>query len=299
MSILFRTFAIEKETLVTYKQTERMIKEFIEYITTIKGMSTNTALAYENDLRDFVRYIKTVDVNKRWSTITLQDIDGYVKAQVERGLKPATTNRRIAAIRSVYNYMKRQGLIDINPARYESCRKVETTVPNTIPADELYKAYQGSNGVIHIMIGLLMYTGIRIQEMLDITRQDIDTTTCRIRIHGKGMKQRIVITSRENMNDIQKYMMTRRMNERVFKEWGQREVRTSLFYMLKDITAAPQKSPHAIRHTFATEIAKQGQNVSTLSKMLGHQSIRTTQKYIDFANIDTTSAFTTYQNAMR
>lgn len=267
-----------------------MITEFISYIKNVKGYSDNTARAYNNDLRSFVKVVKTINPSSRWSTLTLQDIDDVIKYNVQRGLKPATTNRQISAVKALYDYMKREGMIDYNPARYESRRKQADTIPNTIPMQDIEASYAEATGTTRLMLGILMYTGIRIQELLDLRKHDINTKTGAIIIRGKGMKERKVITAPDNSQELEEYMKHLRPDSYIFGSTSQREARYELHAILKRHSQAKQLSPHAIRHTFATEVAKQGSNVTTLAKMMGHNSIKTTQHYIDLTqnNVDKT-----------
>lgn len=267
-----------------------MITEFISYIKNVKGYSDNTARAYNNDLRSFVKVVKTINPSSRWSTLTLQDIDDVVKYNVQRGLKPSTTNRQISAVKALYDYMKREGMIDYNPARYESRRKQAETIPNTIPMQDIEASYAEATGTTRVMLGLLMYTGIRIQELLDLRKHDVNTKTGEIIIRGKGMKERKVITAPDNSQELEEYMKNLRPDSYIFGSTSQREARYELHAILKRHSQAKQLSPHAIRHTFATEVAKQGSNVTTLAKMMGHNSIKTTQHYIDLTqnNVDKT-----------
>lgn len=262
-----------------------MIQEFKTYLIEVKGYSTNTAAAYEKDLRTFVRFCKEYDTSARWSTISREHLDAYLSYQYKRGLKPATTNRHLASIGALYNYMKRQGYKIDNPSRFESRRKIEKTEPNTIPVEDIKKAASKMHGPLKIITLTLLHTGIRIQELLDITRQDLDVQNNIIKIHGKGKKQRLVYTTPENMKDLVREAGQRRLDAAIFGSWTQEEVRRAMYIAMRPETAAPQVSPHAIRHTFATETAKAGANAPALAKMLGHESIKTTQRYIDSAQI--------------
>ena len=275
-----------------------MIHEFKTYLVSIKGCSENTVESYGKDLRTFVAYIKQHKTDARWSTITRDDLDEYVIYQSGRGLKPTTTNRHLSAISSLYDYMKRQGMDVENPARYESRRKQAETIVNTIPLEDLKKAIAESDGVIKIIIETLLYTGIRLQELLDIRKQDLDSLNKTIRINGKGNKQRIVYTTADNMNHLQEYAKTMIPSHRLFYTWSQRDVRTAVYETLRPISSARQLSPHAIRHTFATTMAQAGTNATTLMKMMGHTSLKTTQKYIDLGQQRTAEAYMNYQNVI-
>ena len=172
-----------------------------------------------------------------------------------------------------------------NPARFQSRRKVGHHLPNTIPSEDLQTAYAHSVGVVHVWIGLLSTTGIRISELLGLNWEDIDFKTCAIEIHGKGNKDRIVYTTPEYL-DLMRQAYERKPTEgRIFR-YNEREARHMLWEALKPYSRAKQLSPHAIRHSFATSLAKQGVNVATIATILGHNRIATTQKYIDMAQMD-------------
>ena len=165
-----------------------MIQNYVNYLTSLKGMSANTVSAYQKDLIDFAKWSKQNIKDCRWSMITRNDVDRYVTAMVERGLTPATTNRRLSAISGLYNYFRRQGLQVENPCKYESRRRIANRCPNIISINELRTAYQYSRGAAKTMLGILITTGIRIGELLAIQWEDIDFYSNRISILGKGSK---------------------------------------------------------------------------------------------------------------
>lgn len=257
-----------------------MIEQYINYLRNIRGYSENTCKAYENDLRDFISWAKANVSGARWSTLTRKDIDNYVTAMVAQELKPATTNRRLAAISGIYNYFRREGKQVENPCKYESRRKKAETIPNTIPVSDIRKAWENANGVAKVMLGLLASTGIRIQELLDMTWENIDFESCSIKINGKGSKQRLVYTTPEHLETLKTLHDMGGRFGRIFT-MEQRSARRIIFDALKPFSSAPQLSPHAIRHTMATNLANHGANVTTIATILGHKQIETTQKYID------------------
>lgn len=257
-----------------------MIQEFENYLLSIKGYSELTARAYVKDVKAFIKWAKHQDTNVRWSTITRETIDKYVTELVSQGLKPATTNRKLSSIAAIFNYMKREGYEVENPCKYESRRKRPQTIPNTIPQAELKQAYEHAQGVTKLIMGLIMTTGMRIQEILDMTWEDVDFTQNSIKVNGKGLKQRLVYTTSEVLAPLRNVRDHMPVTGAMFK-LEQREVRQRIYDALKPFSSARQLSPHAIRHTFATHAATCGANVSTLGQILGHKHLETTQKYID------------------
>ena len=201
------------------------------------------------------------------------------------GLAPATTNRHLAAISGIYHYMKRNGMEVENPCRYESRRKLAKLQPNTIDTNELRKAYEAATGVTKVMIGILASTGIRIQELLDLQWEDINFNDCSLRIMGKGRKERIVYATPSSLETLQLVKEHYHSTGHIFT-MEQRAARHMIYEALRPYCTGRQLSPHAIRHTFATELAKAGTNVTAIAKVLGHESIMTTQKYIDMTQTD-------------
>lgn len=275
-----------------------MIHEFKTYLTNIKGYSPLTAESYSKDLQTFASWLRQEKKQPRWSQVTRDDIDKYIEYQVNRGLKPATTNRHLASIGALYNYMKRQGLEVENPARYESRRKVVEHVPNTIPLKDIQRAIASSTGDMKIILETLLITGARIQEVLDIRPCDLDVLNSTIRIQGKGKKERLVYTTTENLEHLNNRSKGVGLYDAIFGRWDQREVRENMYYTMRAWSRAKQLSPHAIRHTFATIAAAHGVNATTLAAMMGHNDIRTTQKYVDLGQSKVASAYNQYQQVI-
>ena len=263
-----------------------MINNFTSYLLAIRGYSPRTAEGYAKDCKAFAQWANANIKDARWSTITREDLDKYIQARVKQGCKPATTNREIAAISALYRYFQREGLLRDNPAKYESRRKQPQRQPNTIDIAELRQAYEQAYGLEKYALGILISTGIRISELLSLRWEDIDWKTGEVKIMGKGMKERVVFLSSEVLSLFQELPKLHELKGLIFRI-NEREARFRIFQALKPFCHGKQLSPHAIRHTIATYWAKQGANVTTIAKALGHNRITTTQQYIDMAQSDT------------
>lgn len=262
-----------------------MIKDYINYLRYIRNYSENTCLSYNTDLNAFTKWAKAHLDHARWSTITRKDIDEYIEDMAKQGLSPRTTNRRLSAISGLYIYMQREGKEVENPCKFETRRKLSKSLPNTIDEQELIKAYNEAQGAKKTMLGILISTGIRIQELLDLEWEDIDFNECSLRVHGKGAKERIVFTSSAILQDLKNVHDICEVSGHIFGI-SQREARHMIWEALNPYCNAKQLSPHAIRHTFATHMAKKGANVSQIGTLLGHEHLETTQKYIDMTQHD-------------
>ena len=261
-----------------------MIQEFAQYLRSIRGYSENTIRAYCADLRSFAQWAKENLTEARWSTITRDDIDNFLKHQYEQGLKATTTNRQLASISSLYRYCQRQGLRCDNPCQYESRRKTPQTIPATLSPMQIAKAYQRAHGLRKVMLGLLATTGIRIQEMLDLNYEDIDFETSTLHIRGKGSKERLVSTDAQFLETLKGVKRDLGAFGKIFYI-SQRKARYMIYETLSPYCESQHLNPHTIRHTFATELAKAGENTAAIAKILGHAHIETSQKYINLAEM--------------
>ena len=228
-----------------------MLTRFENYLRNIKGYSERTCSEYAKDLKAFALWTKAHKPAARWSTLTRQDIDDYITYRANNGIQPATTNRELASISALYRYFIREGLLTSNPCRYQSRRKQPKRLPNTIPAEDLKAAYDNSFGLVHVWLGLLATTGIRISELLALRWEDIDFKACSLEIMGKGAKERIVYTSPEYLALMRQAYERKPAEGRIFR-YSERDARYMLWEALKPYSRAKQLSPHAIRHSFAT-----------------------------------------------
>lgn len=262
-----------------------MLTRFENYLRNIKGYSERTCSEYLKDVKAFAQWAKANVKDARWSTLTRSDIDEYITQRAKEGIKPTTTNRELASISALYRFFIREGLLKQNPARFQSRRKVGYKLPNTIPSEDIQAAYANSVGVVHVWLGLLATTGIRISELLSLKWEDIDFKTCALEINGKGNKDRLVYTTPEYLKLMRQAYERKPTEGRIFR-YSERDARHMIWEALKPYSRAKQLSPHAIRHSFATSLAKQGVNVATIATILGHNRIATTQKYIDMAQMN-------------
>jgi len=274
-------------TFTTKPQPKKtVLAQFEDYLRAIKGYSENTIKAYLTDLHTFVVWGKTHGILTRWSCITRDQIDAFLIYQESMGAKPTTTNRQLASISGLYGFFQRQGIQIENPCKYESRRKVGKTEPCTIPMEQLIQAYHKAQGSTKTMLGLLMTTGIRLQEMLDLNFEDIDFTTNQLHIHGKGNKERKVYSNELALAKLREMQERYNASGKIFHT-TQRHVRRQIYAALVPYCKASQLSPHAIRHTYATHLAKQGVPTTTIAKILGHEHVETSEKYVNTTELST------------
>lgn len=254
-----------------------MIHQAITYMEVNRGLSSNTINAYRKNLRSFVTFMHATYPTARWSTITKTVIDSYVTYLAESGKKAATIKQHIAALRTLYKTMQAMGADIENPAQLVSTPKKGETLPKLIETEAIQKALDSPTTSLEAKaaIAILFETGIRLQELLDLRRNDIDNKTRSIKIHGKGNKERTVYYG-ELTKKYGRYWKVR--------EIDQRTARHMIYDALKPYSAAQQLSPHALRHTFATEMVNNGMPLNEVQQLLGHKHITTTEIYTHVNN---------------
>lgn len=261
-----------------------MIKEYITYLRDNRQLSANTITAYSNDLGAWVIWAKCKSL--RWSTIEKQHIDQWVADMTASGLKPRTIKRRVSALRSLLRWSTIEKMIPSNEARFVQTPKPADTLPESADLTAL-NDYLGKpitdhkSAMVHAMIALLMDTGIRIQEALEIRKEDFNRAQRAIRIHGKGNKERIVYYTDRAAQNLTRFCGNIAAG-RLFTT-DQRSMRYAIYNELHTwgLTAT---HPHAIRHAYATGMLVNGIDIKTLSWLLGHKSVKTTEIYTRAVN---------------
>lgn len=266
----------------------------MNYLKNIRRYSEHSVRGYGNDLRQFARWMMERREDARWSTTTRDDLDAWIEAMTLEGRTPNTINRRVSSVKAFYNWLRRNDQMETNPMQHASYQKRDDKIPNTIPVGDLQEAMAREIGTSGLMIRLLAKTGIRLQEMLDLDIRDIDAELMTVKIHGKGRKERTVYMDAALTTEVTDYAKGK--TARIFDGIDQRTARRIIYYAMRRYSTARQLSPHAIRHTYATDLARNGANVTTIAKMLGHNSLRTTQQYIDLGQQDVTQAAQMYSS---
>ena len=262
-----------------------MIHEYLTYLQNNKGLSANTLIAYNKDLKAFVTWAQPKGL--RWSTITRQNIDEYI-GQLE--ISPATTRRKISAIRQLFTWMHHEGLLTQNVARYLQSPKAPEQLPQAADGEviERYLALHATTSqreTIQAVVALIKDTGLRIQECLDLRITDMSAKAHTIRVTGKGNKERIVYYTDAVIPYLAK--VYGRRDNYLIPVGSQRTIRQMM-------QAELGTHPHAIRHLFATDMINRGASLTAIGHLLGHKSTSTTERYAKVANTFAQQQYTMY-----
>ena len=273
-----------------------MIEGFLEYLRHERNYAELTVREYGRDLEHFQSYFKTLDDSLSWETVDSDVVRGWMECMMDSRQSATSVNRRLSALRSFYKYAMMAGLVAGNPARTVKGPKKHKPLPQFLKESEIDELLQPEMWGerfedLRARTLLLMFysTGIRLSEAIGLDDTMVDFTTGELRITGKHDKQRIIPFGEELKEALQEYIRRRdnevpRKSEALFvtKE-GERMNRNRVGYEvwkhLSRVTTLRKRSPHVLRHTFATAMLNHEAGLESVKKLLGHESLSTTEIY--------------------
>ena len=271
---------------------------FISFQTIERNASSLTVKAYSTDLVELMDYVyseKVEEIDK----VDYYLLRGYIAGLYEKGLAKSSIERKLAAVRSFFKYLFKKEKITEDPARMLKYPKKEKKIPNVFPMDDIMKLLNAPDIVKKagkrdkVILELLYGTGMRVSELVGLNMSDIDFSGNRVKIRGKGKKERIVPLSGFYMKLINDYMSSisdfvdegadQDYEALILNRRGSRLSSRNVLELVKKylvITGLPDTySPHSFRHTFATHLLGAGADLRSIQELLGHESLATTQKY--------------------
>ncbi|MFM7543112.1 MAG: site-specific tyrosine recombinase/integron integrase [Ignavibacteria bacterium] len=279
---------------------EQAVQEFLSACELQKGYSPHTIETYRFALMEFLDYfISEYGVKPEINAIEPADIRPFLGYLHDRGLSKKSLRVKIAAVKSFFKFAFRQSWIDRNPAAIVSTPKAEKKLPSFLQPGEiesLMDSFDSSSpgGARNIAIAELLYSsGLRVSELIQLPMQDLDMHAGTVRVMGKGKKERIVPIGGKALEALEAYiglrsclttLDTAKPDGKVFLSDRGKVMNPSVVYRIirramNPVTESPQKSPHVLRHTFATHLLDNGADISSVSEMLGHSSLSATQVY--------------------
>jgi integrase/recombinase XerD len=271
---------------------QKILCDFIAYITVEKRLSENTILAYKTDISKFINFIKIKKINL--DNVEYCDIIDFLAYIKSFGLSSNSIYRLILSIKQFYKFLNFEKLIKKNPVSYITFPKVPKKLPSVLTFEEIMcllnsiDARNETNIRNKAMIELLYATGLRISELINLKFSDINFKDCFLRIVGKGEKERIVPFCEKAKDFLNIYISKRKdnynENDNVFiSRLGKKLSRVEFWRQFKNIVKnagiIKNITPHIIRHSFATHLLSGGADIRFIQEMLGHSSITTTQIY--------------------
>lgn len=274
---------------------------FIHYLQVEKRYSKHTILAYEEDLDQFIVFAE-ISKSSEWNEVNHQLIRGWIVQLLEGGQSSRTVSRKLSCLRSFFKWLITEGKVEQNPMLRIRGPKVEKRLPQFVKQSEIENVrieqlfssdFEGIRD--RLMFELFYQTGIRLSELIELKNKDVTGT--QIKVLGKRNKERIIpigkdlyeiIRSYEKLKpsgpDSQIMLFVKKDGRKLSSKFVYRKINT----YLGSVTNAEKKSPHILRHTFATHMLNNGAGLETLKELLGHANLSATQVYThnSFAQIN-------------
>jgi integrase/recombinase XerC len=273
-----------------------IIQSFLDYLKFEKRYSRHTVISYETDLISFFDYLALEYGETPLNQLTHIYIRSWLASLKDQGLTAKSINRKISSLRSFFKYQLKNGVIKQTPMTKVVAPKNEKRLPNFV-ADKDIKTLFGHvefpdtwQGRTERLLMLLFYnTGMRLSEVINLKDSQVHASNHTLRVLGKGNKERILPISAEVLREINCYQLDRNklFNERAdvllvdekAKILSPRNVYTSVKKYLSLVTTIEKRSPHVLRHTFATHLMNNGADLNAVKELLGHSSLAATQVY--------------------
>ena len=267
-------------------------QDFNQYLLHEKLFSQHTVLAYMKDLEQFYE-VMGLNSDEDLKEFNHKSMRSYLVDLVDLGLENSSVNRKLSSIKTFFRFLRQQGVIDVNPAVKIQSLKQKKRLPQFVPEKQLWsdEVFEDEADVylriqVKLILELFYQTGIRLSELIEL--KDANVAKNQIKVLGKRNKERIIPVSKDLYLVIESYRLAKQnegLNSELLmvaknqKKLTPKFVYSKVNYYLGKATNLSKKSPHVLRHTFATHMLNNGASLESIKKLLGHTDLSSTQIY--------------------
>jgi integrase/recombinase XerC len=272
-------------------------ESFLQYIQVEKGYSLHTVRSYQNDLSQFISFMESIGSAGFPSEISSYDIRAWIVEMIDKGISTTSVHRKISCLRIFFKYLRKEGLIQNDPMDKVVLPKRKKKLPVFVgeeALDKLLDMYEFGDDFSGIrnrtIIEMLYLTGMRRAELIGLRNGDVDLSAASIKVTGKRNKQRIIPIVKSFIKRLEEYIKLRDEHfqsgyDGYFfitdsgKKLYDKFVYNTVKCYLTMVTTIEKRSPHVLRHTFATHMLNNGADLNSIKELLGHASLSATQVY--------------------
>ena len=269
---------------------------FLKYLRFERNYSEKTIVSYRIDLEEFEDYLKKVDAEKELFSVDADLVRSWMVYLMEKGRSVATVNRKLSSLRSFYRFLLRRRIVSLDPMLKVVGPKKQKTLPSFLRIQEMDRlldecsADEDFEGVRDRLILEMFYaTGMRLSELIGLSDADVDLSAKLLKVTGKRNKQRLIPFGEELWADLLGYIKLRNetlpdRDEALFVRKDGKRMYPGLVYKLvrrnlSKVATLKKRSPHVLRHTFATAMLNGNAELQAVKELLGHESLATTEIY--------------------
>ena len=274
-----------------------LIGSFLDHLKYQKRYALNTLVSYENDLTGFSDFIATQFLEKDLLKAGPMFVRSWLASLKEKGITSRSINRKISSLKSFYKFQLKEGRLTTNPMGQVISPKSGKRLPQYVEKEDMAVLFkdvefdEGFAGSTHrLMMLLFYYTGIRQAELISLKEVNVDIYNRTIKVLGKGSKERIIPVDENLIKNIEAYIREKTMLEHeadrtvlLVTEKGKKLYPKYVYQHVKRyltlVTTITKKSPHVLRHSFATHLTGNGADINAVKELLGHSSLAATQVY--------------------
>ena len=267
------------------------LEDFINYIKSEKRFSKHTITSYETDLNQFFNYIKAESQITNPKDVSFKLIRNWISSLLENNLKSTSVNRKISSLKSYYKFLLVSNYVDTNPTLKLISPKSSKRLPVFVEKDNMDSlfdkdffedSYEGKRD--KLIIELFYFTGMRLSELINIKTSDIDEVNSQIKVIGKRNKERLIPITFNTLKDLNEFINFYEIENFLFADGNGKKLYSKKVYRivnkyLTKISSIKKKSPHVLRHSFATHMLNNGADINAIKEILGHANLSATQIY--------------------